>query len=488
MEVSGKRVKNTKDLILNVNCEPCEDDDKQTIANGFCRECEQYMCTQCFQHHRKGKFCKDHELLDRRGMQLQGSRKEEDKGSEKCQDHEGEPIKFYCPKHVQAGCGDCMILEHKTCEVEYIRDKAATFKESKEFQTFVRAVGAGVKVVEQLETAIKEKAKNIREVHAQYKNDVETFRDKLINHVKKLANDMLKEGDEVFSENQKYVCALEKETQDLVKDVSVLNQTIESSVELPQKLFVSTVKSMPKLNAIEERLSRLKEKKGPKKYEFSRNPKLQLALTKCEVLGTTRMFTDNKDDVPDAATEKIQASQSSDLYGQINHQSLLQRQLWANNMTVDGNYITFVDDGRRGVGIYADKFEMKNQRYFEVKIVCWGVRGAIGVGVVPEDYPQHSFPGWSKDSIAYHADDGGLFYQKGQGDSFGPVCKTGDRIGCGRSTDDSEDSVVFFTHNGVKIGHRKLTREMTMKKLYPAIGLHSRGEKVKVFLDAEAPN
>lgn len=34
-------------------------------------------------------------------------------------------------------------------------------------------------------------------------------------------------------------------------------------------------------------------------------------------------------------------------------------------------------------------------------------------------------PGWNRDSIGYHADDGKLFHEKGYGANFGPTCTEG---------------------------------------------------------------
>ncbi|NXP64389.1 SPRY3 protein, partial [Chloropsis cyanopogon] len=48
-----------------------------------------------------------------------------------------------------------------------------------------------------------------------------------------------------------------------------------------------------------------------------------------------------------------------------------------------------------------------------------------------QDYPKNRHPGWSRGSVAYHADDGKLFHGSGVGDPFGPRCYKGDVMGCG---------------------------------------------------------
>ncbi|CDQ94493.1 unnamed protein product [Oncorhynchus mykiss] len=51
--------------------------------------------------------------------------------------------------------------------------------------------------------------------------------------------------------------------------------------------------------------------------------------------------------------------------------------------------------------------------------------------LISQGYPKNRHPGWSRGSIAYHADDGKLFQGSGVGDAFGPRCFEGDVMGCG---------------------------------------------------------
>ncbi|XP_046896713.1 SPRY domain-containing protein 3 isoform X4 [Hypomesus transpacificus] len=151
------------------------------------------------------------------------------------------------------------------------------------------------------------------------------------------------------------------------------------------------------------------------------------------------------------------------------------------------------------------------------------------------DYPKNRHPGWSRGSVAYHADDGQIFHGSGAGDAFGPRCVEGDIMGCGimfprdyilDDEDDIEEDpdpeppegaekggfqnvlyqnggeeeeeeeeeegdemergnesrkvVAFFTRNGKLMGRRQVA--VPPGGLYPTIGMLSSGEKVKVDL------
>ena len=119
--------------------------------------------------------------------------------------------------------------------------------------------------------------------------------------------------------------------------------------------------------------------------------------------------------------------------------------------------------------------------YYEYKILCKGAESSIGIGVGDRSYPLYRMPGWNVNSIGYHGDDGKLYHQNGRGSQFGPTCTEGDRMGCGV---DFETDVgygyceVFFTKNGQPVGN-PVKMKRPVYGLYPIIGLHSRGEKVR---------
>ncbi|XP_078287457.1 SPRY domain-containing protein 3 isoform X7 [Rhinoraja longicauda] len=138
------------------------------------------------------------------------------------------------------------------------------------------------------------------------------------------------------------------------------------------------------------------------------------------------------------------------------------------------------------VGCYvAPRPLTKENNYFEVCIMDTGVRGTIAVGLVPQYYKLDHQPGWLPHSVAYHADDGKLFNGNGVGQQFGPKCFAGDRIGCGVQTEsfDRGMATVFFTRNGKEVG--SVVMAMSPDGLFPAVGMHSLGEEVRIDLQAE---
>ena len=119
--------------------------------------------------------------------------------------------------------------------------------------------------------------------------------------------------------------------------------------------------------------------------------------------------------------------------------------------------------------------------YFEYVILDKGRKCALGIGVGDQNYPNNKMPGWQRNGIGYHADDGRLFHQNGSGRQYGPLCTTGDRMGCGLDFDSDPSHkyvTVFFTKNGELVGD-PVQMKRPVFGLYPLVGLHSEGEKVQ---------
>uniref|UniRef100_A0A3Q3FQQ6 SPRY domain containing 3 n=1 Tax=Labrus bergylta TaxID=56723 RepID=A0A3Q3FQQ6_9LABR len=191
------------------------------------------------------------------------------------------------------------------------------------------------------------------------------------------------------------------------------------------------------------------------------------------------------------------------------------------DVKVTGTLLEYVGKGKSivDVGLAQARRPLSTRfHYYELEITDAGEKCYIALGLARRDYPKNRHPGWSRGSIAYHADDGKLFQGSGVGDPFGPRCFEGDIMGCGImfprdysqeagddvddwdlevfqkpsevqndmyvNNEDEEDEgedldgkkvMVFFTRNGKVVGRRDVS--LPVGGLFPTIGMMSTGEK-----------
>ncbi|KAJ6231103.1 ran-binding protein 9/10 [Anaeramoeba flamelloides] len=108
--------------------------------------------------------------------------------------------------------------------------------------------------------------------------------------------------------------------------------------------------------------------------------------------------------------------------------------------------------------------------YFEIEIIRRTSEGIIAVGLAPKVYDLSKLPGWDHYSIAFHSDDGKVFFSSSSGYQYlSEGYTTGDKIGVCYNLLKQQ---LFFVKNGEKL---KIVQGVEFKKKipYPILGMRS---------------
>ncbi|KNC50842.1 uncharacterized protein AMSG_12010 [Thecamonas trahens ATCC 50062] len=117
---------------------------------------------------------------------------------------------------------------------------------------------------------------------------------------------------------------------------------------------------------------------------------------------------------------------------------------------------------------------------FRVTLVDRGTEGAVGVGVASADYNVKAYPGWERNSVAYHMDDGKLFAYTGPErklTKFTPTRRVGSVVYCGLELDEQGEfsgTLRWVLPDGTEIKHAVGSG---WEHLYPTVAVTS-GEAV----------
>ena len=108
-----------RDPKKKVQCDKCGEGE----AQGFCRDCGQFICQLCLDMHRKWREFQNHEISSFNEVQETASKMVTPKKViTLCPKHPTEPIKIYCETCDELICRDCTIKTHRDHSYDLIPD------------------------------------------------------------------------------------------------------------------------------------------------------------------------------------------------------------------------------------------------------------------------------------------------------------------------------------------------------------------------------
>jgi hypothetical protein len=94
-------------------CSVCKEKNKNTEAEKFCSDCNDYYCSACVKFHADIPALKKHKILDTAQLHLGSSVKFLAVPTEMCKLHRHKPVDMYCKNHDVVACSACMLVEHR---------------------------------------------------------------------------------------------------------------------------------------------------------------------------------------------------------------------------------------------------------------------------------------------------------------------------------------------------------------------------------------
>ncbi|XP_052816148.1 uncharacterized protein LOC128242832 isoform X4 [Mya arenaria] len=273
MEVSGKRRDPDLDkgsAGTTVYCQPCEEEGKRAVAQGFCQTCQEYMCDPCIKAHKKFKVSRNHIMLSKDKMPSSyPSTKQSDIGVTKyCRKHPNEMIKFYCPTHSDLGCGDCVVIGHRTCKVDYIDDVSKDFTNGREF----RELEPSIKRAEDLLSRCISKVKELfDEVEQHYKDEIDRlrkFRAEINTYLDRREKELLGNIQKMKTEDESVLTELETDCE-LAKCGLVVTKTELTSCDVSyNQRYVTARRAQKELREIHDKMQKMAGRLKAQKYRF----------------------------------------------------------------------------------------------------------------------------------------------------------------------------------------------------------------------------
>ncbi|XP_053403913.1 uncharacterized protein LOC123554658 [Mercenaria mercenaria] len=288
MEVSGRKPgRSFKDTVGKssaedgeVFCQPCSSDGDWMVAMGYCENCNEYLCATCLKVHRRQAVSRNHKVLEGENMpKARMSSVTLNACSELCAKHTNEIVKFYCSAHDVVGCGDCMVLDHKSCKVDRIQDISMSYFNGAEHQEQQHKVDQFLHNIEQVKREIQTNDKNIQQTYIKAVNDVKSFKKEILEYLDKAEADMLAELNKRKKSDEKLISDLKEHEKTLRSKIQELHEKLQLQLNQANELFVPAKEMKERITYIGDSIKDLQQNCQFRQYEFvcSKNVKEMVA-------------------------------------------------------------------------------------------------------------------------------------------------------------------------------------------------------------------
>ncbi|XP_053391787.1 uncharacterized protein LOC128554542 [Mercenaria mercenaria] len=295
MAVSGRKISDFQGSISKTSaedfdhrCEPCLAIGQQIEAHGFCMDCQEYLCKNCFAYHQRTKASKHHQLINKDNMAKHAIIKQSEEYNEKCQVHKKEVIKFFCPKHEALGCNDCIVLHHRACDIDYIPKKCAGIGDSAEFREVLRELDKKVNEVEDVIKLASCREKELDSCHDELLKEITTFRKEINDRLDQLQQQIQTNAErKKFTDKQTVKKVLETCT-NISSDIKLLQSRLQDYKDSQQngQLYITIKQAKSKLKSDEIKEADRSLKMTKMQYTFDQNQDLENMLSRQNALGT----------------------------------------------------------------------------------------------------------------------------------------------------------------------------------------------------------
>ncbi|XP_052818160.1 E3 ubiquitin-protein ligase TRIM71-like [Mya arenaria] len=271
-----------------VYCQPCEEEGKRAKAYGFCQTCEENMCAPCIKAHKKFKMSRNHIMLSKDKMPSSyPPTKQSDIGNTGyCKNHPKEIIKFYCPTHGDLGCGDCVVLDHRSCQVQYIADVAKDYVIGNEF----RELEPSIKRAEDLLSgSISNVNELLDEVENQSKYEIarlRKFREELNTYLDDREKELLDNIRKVKIDDENVLNTLKTDCESAKSGLEAMRTDLSSGDISVNQRYVAARRAEKDIQNILDKNEQMTGLIKARKYRFLKNEDTERLLGSSMGLGT----------------------------------------------------------------------------------------------------------------------------------------------------------------------------------------------------------
>jgi hypothetical protein len=201
---------------METMCDPCSEKTKPLIAEKYCSDCEEKLCTECAEWHLRCKAFKSHHVID---LSLIGPRIPPT-SKINCEIHPDVPIDYFCSQHDVVCCRACIPDNHSSCKTVIPLDFAsADVKNSSLLSDTLKELDNMTETLEKMSVNRDDNRKLLKQKKSLIINQISTVKSKLLKHLDDLEEKLITEVASVQEKNEEKI---KREKDELSQITSIL--------------------------------------------------------------------------------------------------------------------------------------------------------------------------------------------------------------------------------------------------------------------------
>ena len=189
-------------------------------ARGYCKECYQFLCTDCNIFHANLQAARGHTVL--RGDDMPQSQEAKPPRFEVCEVHPKHVKNQFCFEHQILICLSCSSANHKSCSVSSVDDACQNIQPA-EIDTLLDKMNDLRKGFEKISSSLDDNMKSLIQEKEMMVNEAKELYQKIISNADKLFRELI---DEIDLNYKRYLSALSENQKRIQKAISRLDTSL----------------------------------------------------------------------------------------------------------------------------------------------------------------------------------------------------------------------------------------------------------------------
>ena len=260
------------------NCSFCPDHENKTV-DGFCVDCLQYMCQDCFTIHCKFGQMKNHKFIEKDEMPLRNISPDTIDITCECKSVEHD-ANYFCEGHQKLLCTICLTTAHKYCTFLPLSECSKNVENSENYSKLLKELNEAEQLFQTNKTESKKNrevcAKSFEEVHIKLKCLKKRLQATLdaVNALEEKTISASKEHERKFEDIGESNTRAVHDIRSKRHDLSALQKMSQR-----KRLFVAVHRSKSFLRDLKQNMANINKSNIQQTYVFVPNEYLESALS-----------------------------------------------------------------------------------------------------------------------------------------------------------------------------------------------------------------